>query len=601
MPEAVFVISPDQDQSLRELAETLAYELGRQDVPSTVHVGVFPPPRPQTVNVLIDPRGYVIHEGPQALPADAQLRRTVFICDNDPVHHEVDPHLALLKRAGAVFDTDQTAVAADHRNGLPARLLRAGYSASLDCYEADAARPIDVMFTGRRSPRRTRALNHAAAVLARRNTLLDLSPDRDSPQTTSSYLGTSRWPLLAQTKIVMQVHHGDGRRFAWRQALDAIHAGAVVVTEHASGIIPLDPGVHVTVASLDSMPYVVERLLDDEPRLAEMRAAAYERLSDWLPYALWVSVLRAALVELVGEPVESGDGQASASGRESTVVAEAPAAPDPGSVSLHRKLAAARAEAAALRRRVRALADEVLEATGAPRVRPAAQTPAWVARDAPRISVLLTGSEPAALIGTLDSVAACRGHDRELIVAVGGQDAAAAVAQWLAAHPRVPAIALLPAVDVGMGALRNIALDWARGAQCLLLEAGHELYPHCLDVLGATLTALKEMCFVYPMIEVTGDAEGFVAAGGDYLLNQAGWDPDRLAAANEIQTPALVRTAMLRAVGAGTTDPALAGREDWELWRRIAAAEGRGQRVPQILARRPESADSRVLLELAPA
>ena len=57
---------------------------------------------------------------------------------------------------------------------------------------------------------------------------------------------------------------------------------------------------HLVATSADSLPYLVEQLLSDEQRLARMRSAAYERLKPWVPYALSVAVLRAAVVELVG-------------------------------------------------------------------------------------------------------------------------------------------------------------------------------------------------------------------------------------------------------------------------------------------------------------
>ena len=81
----------------------------------------------------------------------------------------------------------------------------------------------------------------------------------------------------------------------------------MVITEHADGLVPLVAGEHLFVSSADALPYVVEAVLRDERRLADVRAGAYERLSGWLPYALWVSVLRAAIVELVGEPVPDTD------------------------------------------------------------------------------------------------------------------------------------------------------------------------------------------------------------------------------------------------------------------------------------------------------
>ena len=104
----------------------------------------------------------------------------------------------------------------------------------------------------------------------------------------------------------MSLHRGEDSRFDWRGALDAIHAGAVVVTEPSSGIAPLVPGEHLLVASADALAYVVEDLLRDDGRLARLRSQAYDRLKAWVPYALPVSVLRAAVVELVGEPMPSG-------------------------------------------------------------------------------------------------------------------------------------------------------------------------------------------------------------------------------------------------------------------------------------------------------
>ena len=158
------------------------------------------------------------------------------------------------------------------------------------------------MFLGTHSLRRTKYLSRAARVLSRHNCLLQIAEDIPSPGDTSSFLAEGRWPLLAQTKILINLHRGDDSRFEWRGALDAVHAGAVVVTEQSSGIAPLVPGEHLLVASADSLPYVVEYLLYDEERLARLRTQAYERLKTWIPYALSVSVLRAAVVELVGEP-----------------------------------------------------------------------------------------------------------------------------------------------------------------------------------------------------------------------------------------------------------------------------------------------------------
>ncbi len=90
-------------------------------------------------------------------------------------------------------------------------------------------------------------------------------------------------------------------------ALDAIHAGAVVVTEPSSGIAPLVPGEHLLVASAGfaSLP----RRGRCWATSSGSHVCAPERTSDskrGSPIAMSVAVLRAAVVELVGEPVPSG-------------------------------------------------------------------------------------------------------------------------------------------------------------------------------------------------------------------------------------------------------------------------------------------------------
>ncbi len=568
MPEVAFVMSARQHYLLRELAGTLQYELERQAVPSSLQLGRFPGARPNLVYVLLDPSGYIAAEGGQALPSDAILRRTVFLCAKPPPVSDDDEHVALLRRAGAVFVLDQRSVLAMHRLGIPARLLRPGYSKFLDHFDPAAARPIDVMFLGTHSLRRTKYLSRAARVLSRYNCLLQVSEPAPSPGDTSSFLAQGRWPLLAQTKVLISLHRGEESRVDWRGALDAIHAGAVVVTEHSSGIAPLVPGEHLLVASADSLPYVVDDLLGDEQRLARVRAQAYERLSTWVPYALAVSVLRAAVVELVGEPAPP-DASLGDRPREEPAVGDSPApslVPDPGP-------------------EIEALSVRCPEPAGGARDPGLGGAPG-AARDGRDRGARLR--EP--IVATLDSLAHSRLRDFELVVVDGrsGEHARARVADWMFEHPRIAARLVVTQAS-GLGAARNIGLDFARAPFCLILDPGQELYPRCLDVLAGTLEAMPDVAFVYPMQEVIGAAEAFVEAGGDYLMSFLGWDPGRLRQGNDIHAPALIRTDRLRALGGFATDPRLDGFEDYDLWCRIAERDWRGQLVPQELARRTES------------
>ena len=573
MPEVAFVMSARQPYPLRELAATLGHELELQAVPSSLHLGAFPEYRPSLVYVLLDPQAYLAEEGEDALPEPGVLRRTIFLCSELPSAIAEDGHIALLKRAGAVFVLDRRMVAAMYRWGLAARLVRPGYSKALDRFDPTGPRPIDVLFLGARSPRRTKYLGRAARVLARYNCVLQICDETPTASDISSPLAEARWPSLVEAKVLMSMHRDEQSRFDWQAALDAIHAGAVVVTEPSSGVAPLVAGEHLVVSSADSIPYVVEALLGDAQLLARLRYAAYERLRAWIPYALSVAVLRAAVVELVGEPVPIG----AAVGRPRPAP---PAADSPRTRSGPERTA-----------------ESETWSPGATPIELAYESPAWRSRRAPRVSAVATLHGPVhELAATLDSLAQSRLPDFEVVIVDrnGGKQSRQVIVDWMLAHRRIAA-RLVVARASGVGRARNIGLDFARGALALILTAGQELYPRCLDALTGPLEAMPEVAFAYPMLVVTGSADEFVHAGGDYLLNYREWDPERVRVRNDIHAPALIRTESLRRMGGFGTDPRLAGFEDHDLWCRMADRGWRGHRVPEVLARRPESSGSATL------
>jgi hypothetical protein len=562
MPEAAFVLSPRQDASLRELAEILGHELGMQAVTSSLHLGGFPEPRPDRVYVLVDPGGYVAAEGESALPDDAIMARTIMLCAESPPADSRDPRLDVLHRAGSVFAIDQRAAVALSRLGIRARLVRPGYTPVHDRFDPDRDRPLDVVFLGAHSLRRTRYLNHAARVLARLNCRVHIAAGERAAIETASSTADGRRSLLAQAKVVINLHRGEDTRLEWRSVLDAIHAGAVVVTEHSSGLAPLVAGEHVLVASAESLPFVAENLLRDPERLAALRTAAYERLSKWVPFALPVAVLRAAIVELVGEPVPRGAslGAARSGGPPGVAMAQRDGdAPAP----------AASAPAAPAPEGTRGVAPE-------------GPTPAIAV-----VSVLGSAGDDGRLIATLDSVAGGSGRGVELILVADDGDEPAGVPAWLDAHPQAAARRVAVEAGTSLGAARNAGVAVTEAALCLLLDPGMELYPRCLGTLRDAMARDPDAAFAYCIQEVTGDADRFAEAGGDYLLSFVAWDADRIRGGNYIHAPALIRTDVLNAVGGFATGDELRGSEDHDLWCRIAERGGRGVLVPQVLARRP--------------
>ena len=293
MPEVAFVLSPTSDWYLRELAGTLQYELAAQGVPSSLHLVAFPPPQPERVYALLAPDQYVALEGERALPEEAILRRTMFVCALHPDGIDRPENLELLRRAGAMFELQGRSMLALRRLGIPAQWLRPGYSEALGRFDPDAERPIDVVSLGPPSRRRAEHLSRCARVLTRHDRVLEIG-DGTQPDPRA---------LLARAKIVLNFHSGEDMSFEWLPALAAIHAGAVLVSEHSAGLAPLVPGEHLLVASPESLPFVVESALRDPERLRQIRTQAHERIRASLPFALSVAVLRATAVELIGQPL----------------------------------------------------------------------------------------------------------------------------------------------------------------------------------------------------------------------------------------------------------------------------------------------------------
>ena len=267
-----------------------------------------PSPRPDRVYVLLDPQQLRRRRG----QAGAARRRDPG-ADHPALRRAAAGSTRPIRTCSCCGGRDRCSPSTSgpwwrsHALGIRARLVRPGYTRVHDHFDPDRDRPIDVVFLGAHSLRRTRYLNHAARVLARLNCArAHRGPE---PVRGRDVLVADRqpWPLLAQTKVVINLHCGERTRAGVALGSSTPSTPVrCVVTEHSSGIAPLVAGEHLLVASADSLPFVAESLVRDPERLAALRTAAYERLSRWIPFALPVAVLRAAIVELVGEPVPRG-------------------------------------------------------------------------------------------------------------------------------------------------------------------------------------------------------------------------------------------------------------------------------------------------------
>jgi hypothetical protein len=306
--EIVFVLAAGQNHFFFELAEALRRELGAEGVAARLSTSGFPEDEEaERVFVLLPPHEYFALEGARTPPPPGALRRTIMISAEQPETVHFRQNLALAGRGGAVFDINERAVQAYRRRGVPARRLRLGYTPAWDRYaeSSPGERPDDVLFLGAYTPRRGRVLGRHAAALAGLRSRLVLS-DNSRPNTagTPGFLaGEEKWRALAGARMLLNVHQGREPYFEWHRVLQAIHCGAVVVTETATDFEPLRAGKDFEMAPAADLAEPLARLAADEGLRRERARSAYERIREAAP-------LRDAARHLAETAEELGAGRA---------------------------------------------------------------------------------------------------------------------------------------------------------------------------------------------------------------------------------------------------------------------------------------------------
>jgi len=103
--------------------------------------------------------------------------------------------------------------------------------------------------------------------------------------------------------MLLNVHQGREPYFEWHRVLQAIHCGAVVVTETATDFEPLRAGEDLEMAPAADLAEPLARLAADEGLRRERARSAYERIREGVP-------LRDAARRLAETAEELGAGRA---------------------------------------------------------------------------------------------------------------------------------------------------------------------------------------------------------------------------------------------------------------------------------------------------
>jgi hypothetical protein len=596
MPDRVCIVSASgQNVFFGEILEALGDALRDRGVTVEQSVDCFPPAATGLVCLFV-PHEYnpMVHE--LARPTPDQLRRSIALCTEQPGTSWFETSAELAAQAGAAVDINALGAAELRRRGIEAEHAPLGYAPRWDAWRGEATREreIDVVFLGAHTERRANALARCVPALANRRCAIHLVETAHPHVADSPYFLSHdrKWRLLANAKVLVNVHHGPLAYMEWHRVLGAAINGCVVLSEHSLGIDPLTPGEHFVSSGYDDLPGVLEGLLSDPARIARIRSAAYDLVRRELPMTRAADVLLAAAAHAARNPVPPARGP-----RPAPVPMPVPPAPRPPEWearadwlgeqlpvrvalkhlvvrqdALDRRLAELSADAAPDEDVVEQLGPELPD---------------------PRVSVLLTVHDYGDLVGAaLRSVALSDMTGVEVVAIddASSDDSAEAVRRTCAECPWLTVRLVRRGRNHGLPAARNLAAAHARADLLFVLDADNTVLPRGLALLARALDEDPEAAFAYGVIQT------FDASGPRGLASWRHWDPARLRHGSYVDAMAMIRRAALDRVGGYPTDAALAGWEDFAVWVAMADRGLRGVRVPDFVARYRLSPHSMIAL-----
>jgi CTP:molybdopterin cytidylyltransferase MocA len=591
LPRICLVSASEENVFFGEILEAFGDALREHGYAVERSVDCFPEASEELVYVYI-PHEYTALVDSLAHPTVEQLSRTVSISTEQPGTSWFEHAFGIAAQSGAVVDINPLAAEEMNRRGVAAQHAPLGYVPSWDVWHGDEEqeRPIDMAFLGRHTDERARAIARCLPALERRRAAVYLTETTRPHVAGASYYlaGERRSRLLAESKVLLNVHQQKLAYLEWHRILSAVINGCVVLTEHSLMTEPFEPGVHYLSASEEDLPLVLEAVLADEERLRTIRHNAYDLLREQVPMSTAVAVMEGAIERAHRNPLHLGK-----AGSGPPVPMPKPLQdPKPGWVTyaegvgeqlpLRRALMDLVTRTRGLERRL----EEVAEGNGA-----AADEEVSVEVEefgpevsSPRVSVLLTVFNHAELAPlALRSVATSEFAGDIEVIAVDDaslDDSVERLRETWAEFPWLSGKLVRRSVNSGLpAAARNLAFEHSQGDLLFILDADNTVLPQAIAKLTAALDADPEAAFAYGIIEK------FDGSGPVGLESWLEWDPHRLRYGNYVDAMALIRRSALEEMGCYSTQRSLAGWEDYALWLAMAEAGKRGLRLPDFIGR----------------
>ena len=578
---ASLTTSSGQPPVFDDLQDALAGALAEAGVSHGVSVDSLAAHEDGLVHVLV-PAAYMPYVHPAAHPSPPQMRRTVLVVTDAPGDAGFERAAALAESAAATLVLDAGAASELAHRGIRVRALRLGYVPAWDgwCGLPEAERDVDVAVVAEYSDRRALALSRSGAALSGRRTALHLLRHPLTPASAEvTPIGARKRELLSRTKLLLCVHQAESRAFDWLSALPALANGCVVLSEQPEHHGPLVAGRHFDCTDFHSIPAAIEGVLGSPERIERIRADAYDFIRAERPLSEPADVLREAI-----ESVGAAARPARAREKLATPMPRPRDGPAPAVERLREAPAEGDLMRAALKQtllRQRRLERELLAQENGAAPDDRVVEIGEVGGPAPRVSAVVTLYNYAHTIAdALRSVALSDLDEVELVLVddASTDDSLAVARATLAELPWLGGRIVERGANGGLARARNLGLEHARAEYAFVLDADNAVHRTGLRRLADALDSHPEAHFAYGVIRTLGPS------GPMGLTSWAPWDPWWLRIDNYIDAMAMVRRASVLEAGGYTTEEALYGWEDFELWCNLASRGMPGTFVPEFVA-----------------
>jgi hypothetical protein len=533
----------------------------------------------------------------------------IFLCTEQPATGWFEQNLRWSGYALAVADINPLGVKSYRAHGIRAHHLPLGYHELLGHSGEKPAREIDLVFLGSLTSRRERFFARHTDFFSQRNCHLRFVPlGFAKTELSRSYLpAAQRNALLANSKILLNVHYSDQRYFEWHRMLVGLANGCCIITENCAGYAPLVPNKHFVMVEHDALIDACQYYLDHPDECARIATAGAEFIRTKLRQAAGCAALLQSL--------ERDNNGAEVEPLEHTILATVSS--DPEAAALPRGLRGTLQEKKSfwnalrkdllnsngnsyrsvlaepppptalerqhLREKVAARRAGYLQRRQEQESRLSAGEEVWTIHDnaefarapAPQISVLITLYNYAAFIeGCVDAI----DRSADMLASTDNSWTRARRAQNRVTRP----VRLVrKRFNTGLADARNAGTRIARAPYIFMMDADNLVTPLTLSLLFNTMK--REECAAAYSILCRFRKTPARPVG---LLSHYDWDPEILVQGPYVDAMAMFRRDVLLELGGydhTLSEIGWFGWEDYDMWLRFAQQDLPVGFVPNIL------------------